>query len=131
MKVKIVQCNGASEFIGNNTDFGRFCRNKGIEIQQFSPDCLEENSVAKKGNETHWNIAQAMRFAACLPLKFWKFTERMASKLISLMVKEEQEIIPFEKLYEIKPSMNLIQTFGCYAFAHIPHNQYSKTDSKS
>ena len=33
VKVKIVQCNGASEFIGKNTDLGRFCKNKGIEIQ--------------------------------------------------------------------------------------------------
>ena len=47
------------------------------------------------------------------------------------MVKERQEITPFEKLYEIKPSMNLIWTFGCHAFAYIPCNQYSKTDPKS
>ena len=33
VKVKIVQCDGASEFIGKNTDLGRFCRNKEIEIQ--------------------------------------------------------------------------------------------------
>ena len=108
VKVKIVQCDDASEFIGKNTDLGRFCRNKGIEIQQFSLDCSEKNSVAEKENKTHWNIAQAMRLTACLPPKFWEFIERMASKLISLMVKEEQEITPFEKLYETKPSMNLI-----------------------
>ena len=33
VKVKIVQYDGTSEFIGKNTDLGRFCRNKGIEIQ--------------------------------------------------------------------------------------------------
>ena len=47
------------------------------------------------------------------------------------MVKEGQEITPFEKLYETKPSMNLIQTFGCHAFAHISCDQCSKTDLKS
>ena len=87
--------------------------------------------MAEKGNEIHWNTAQAMRLAACLPFKFWKFTERMASKLISLMVKEGQEITPFEKLYKTKPSMNLIQTFGCHAFIYISHDQCSKTDPKS
>ena len=108
MKVKIVQCDDTSEFIGKNTDLGRFCRNKGIEIQQFSPNCPEENGVAEKENKTHWNTAQAMKLAACLSSKFWEFTERMASKLISLMVKKGQEITPFEKLYETKSSMNLI-----------------------
>ena len=87
--------------------------------------------MAEKGNETCWNTAQAIRLTACLPPKFWEFAERMASKLISLMVKEEQEITPFEKLYETKPSMNLIQTFDCHAFAHIPCDQHSKTDLKS
>ena len=87
--------------------------------------------MAEKGNKTCWNTAQAMRLTACLPPKFWKFTERIASKLISLMIKEGQEITPFEKLYETKPSMNLIQTFGYHAFAHILCNQCSKTDLKS
>ena len=70
VKVKIVQCDGASEFIGKNTDLGRICRNKGIEIQWFSPNCPEKNSVAEKGNKTHWNTTQAMRLTACLFLKF-------------------------------------------------------------
>ena len=82
--------------------------------------------MAEKGKETRWNTAQAMRLAARLPPKFWEFAERMASKLISLMVKEGQEITPFEKLYETKPSMNLIRTFGCHAFAHIPRNNVLK-----
>ena len=131
VKVKIVQCDGASEFIGKNTDLGKFCRNKRIEIWQSSPDCPEKNGMAEKGNETCWNTAQAMRLTACLLSKFWKFVEKMASKLISLMVKEGQKITPFEKLYETKPSMNLIQTFGCHTFTHIPCNQCSKTDLKS
>ena len=87
--------------------------------------------MTEKGNETRWNTAQAMRLAAHLPPKFWEFAERMASKLISLIVKEGQEITPFEKLYEIKPSMNLIRTFGCHAFAYIPYDQHSKIDPKS
>ena len=83
--------------------------------------------MAKKGNKICWNTIQA----AHLPPKFWKFAKRMASKLISLMVKEEQKITSFEKLYETKSSMNLIWTFGYHAFAYIPHNQCSKTDLKS
>ena len=54
----------------------------------------------------------------CL-LIFWKFAERMASKVILMVVKQEQEILPYEKLYGVKPSMDLICVFGCYAFAHV------------
>ena len=57
VKVKIIQCNGASEFIGKNTDLGRYCTKKGIEIRKSSLSCFEENSVAEKANETCWNCA--------------------------------------------------------------------------
>ena len=48
--------------------------------------------MAKKENKTCWNTAQAMRLAACLSTKFWKFTERMGNKLIFLMVKENKKL---------------------------------------
>ena len=56
---------------------------------------------------------------AGLPANFWEFAERMAAKLISMTVKEGEKIIPFEKLYKRKPSMDLIRIFGCHAFTHV------------
>ena len=66
--------------------------------------------------------------AAELPTNFWEFAERMATKLISMTVKEGEKIISLEKLYERKPSMDLIRTFGCHAFTHVPQEMCSKTD---
>ena len=116
---KIIQCDGASEFIGKNTDLGRYCAKKGIEIRKFSPSYPEENSVAEKTNETCWNCAQAICLTAQLPPNFWKFAERMASKVILMVIKQRQEISLYEKLYGVKPSMDLICVFGCHAFAHV------------
>ena len=55
----------------------------------------------------------------------------MAAKLISMIVKEGEKIIPLEKLYERKPSMDLIRTFGCHAFTYISQEMHSKTDPVS
>ena len=45
-----------------------------------------------------------------------------------MTVKEGEKITPLEKLYERKPSLDLIRTFGCHAFAHISQEMCSKTD---
>ena len=42
-----------------------------------------------------------------------------------------QEISPYEKLYGVKPSMDLIHVFGCHAFAHVSVDSQLKTDAKS
>ena len=55
----------------------------------------------------------------------------MAAKLISITVKEDKKITSLEKLYERKPSMDLIKTFGCHAFTHISQEMRSKTDPVS
>ena len=55
----------------------------------------------------------------------------MASKVILMVVKQGQEISPYEKLYGVKPSMDLICVFGCHTFAHVPIDSQSKTDVKS
>ena len=45
-----------------------------------------------------------------------------------MTVKEGEKITPLEKLYERKPSMDLIRIFGCHAFTHISQEMRSKTD---
>ena len=45
VKVKILQCDGASEFIGQETSLGIYCRKKGIEIRHSSPCCPQENRI--------------------------------------------------------------------------------------
>ena len=52
VKVKILQCDGAFEFIEQKTSFSKYCCKKGIEIHHFSPCCPQENGVAERGNYT-------------------------------------------------------------------------------
>ena len=52
VKVKILQCDGASEFIGQETSLGIYCHKKGIEIHCSSPCCPQENGIAERGNYT-------------------------------------------------------------------------------
>ena len=52
VKVKILQCDGASEFIGQETSLSIYYHKKGIEIRCSSPCCLQENGVAERGNYT-------------------------------------------------------------------------------
>ena len=45
-----------------------------------------------------------------------------------MTVKEGEKITSFEKLYERKPSIDLIRTFSCHTFTHVPQEIHSKTD---
>ena len=45
-----------------------------------------------------------------------------------MIMKEGEKITPLEKLYERKPSMDLIRTFGCHVFTHVPQEMCFKTD---
>ena len=48
-----------------------------------------------------------------------------------MVVKQGQEILPYEKLYGVKPSMDLICVFEYHVFTHISVDSWSKTDAKS
>ena len=52
VKVKIIQCDGAQEFVGPTTKIGQYCTEKGIHIRFSSRDDSTENGVAECANET-------------------------------------------------------------------------------
>ena len=49
----------------------------------------------------------------------------------SYIVKEGEEISPFQKLYGCKPNIELICSFGCHAFVHIPRKNRTKLMPKA
>ena len=67
-----------------------------------------------------------IRIHAGLPEQFWDYAEKLASVVSSYIVKEGEEISPFQKLYGRKPNIELICHFGCHAFTHIPRKNRTK-----
>ena len=63
--------------------------------------------------------------------QFWNYVEKLASVVSSYIVKEGEEISPFQKLYGCKPNIELICPFGCYAFTHIPWKNRTKLMPKA
>ena len=49
-----------------------------------------------------------IRIHAGLPEQFWDYAEKLASVVSSYIVKEGEEISPFQKLYGRKPNIELI-----------------------
>ena len=60
VKVKIIQCDGAREFVSPAMKIGQYCAEKGIHIRFSSRDDSAENGVAERANETRWNTAQVI-----------------------------------------------------------------------
>ena len=52
VKVKIIQCDGAQEFVSPATKIRQYCTEKGIYIRFSSRDDFAENGVAEHANET-------------------------------------------------------------------------------
>ena len=70
VKVKIIQCNSAWEFISPATKIGQYCTEKRIHVRFSSKDDSAENGVAECANETRWNTAQVIQIHTELPEQF-------------------------------------------------------------
>ena len=52
VKIKIIQCNSAPEFVSPAMKIGQYCAEKGIHIRFFSRDDSAENGIVERTNET-------------------------------------------------------------------------------
>ena len=120
LKIKIIQCNGAKEFVEPGSSVKKLCVKLGIELCHSSPYTPEENSIAERMNHTWWETAKAMMFHSKLPDSFWGEAEHLMRIVLSYLVQKDKDKSGFEMLYQQKPDFSVIHTFGCHTFAHVP-----------
>src|SRR5258708_32547114 len=88
-------------------EFDNFLKSKRIKILQSVPHQPEQNGHAEWFNHTIMDKAQALRFTACLPQNWWKFTIIHAVHLYNRTpVQRLKWTTPYELLTGDLPSLD-------------------------
>uniref|UniRef100_A0AAV1UAI6 Integrase catalytic domain-containing protein n=1 Tax=Peronospora matthiolae TaxID=2874970 RepID=A0AAV1UAI6_9STRA len=129
-KVKFVRHDGAREFATNSLQL--FYEDEGIEQQTTVPYAHQTNGTAERAIRTIVTIGRSMLHHAKLDKCFWAEAAMTAiyvkNRLPSPKVVHK---IPFEIVYNSKPSVKHMRAFGCQTFILTPKEKRLKWDPKA
>jgi len=111
-KCKVIECDGAAEFVGPESKFELEASQRGIIIRPSMPHCPEQNHTPESTHDVRGGVTRTFRIAARMPKNFWAEASRFAAYCIAYTVKKGQTKTPFERLLKIKPSFKLCSLLG-------------------
>uniref|UniRef100_A0AAV1TLF5 Integrase catalytic domain-containing protein n=1 Tax=Peronospora matthiolae TaxID=2874970 RepID=A0AAV1TLF5_9STRA len=129
-KVKFVRHDGAREFATNSLQL--LYEDEGIEQQTTVPYAHQTNGTAERAIRTIVTIGHSMLHHAKLDKCFWAEAAMTAiyvkNRLPSPKVVKKT---PFEIVYNLKPSVKHMRTFGCQTYILTPKENRFKWDPKA
>ena len=69
--MKIIQCDGAGEFIGKHRKLSKFCKEKGIHLQWFACSEHKQNTITERYNRTSQEGIRSNLHSGRCPDFFW------------------------------------------------------------
>ncbi|CAH0476236.1 unnamed protein product [Peronospora belbahrii] len=128
-KVKFVRQDGAREFATNSLQ--DFYENEGIEQQTTVPYAHQTNGTAERAIRIV-TIGRSMRHHAKLDKLFWAEAAMTAIYVKNCLPSPKVvHKIPFEIVYNSKPSVKHMRVFGCQTFILTPKEKRLKWDPKT
>src|ERR1700737_484 len=127
-KIKIFHTDGGKEFTGIFDDY--FVQ-EGIKHDTTVPYSPESNRSAERQNRTLLTMIRPMMTTANLPRILWGETLATATYIRNrLPTRALDTMTPHEAWFGEKPQIKHLRTFGCVAYAHIPHEKTNKLDDR-
>lgn len=129
--VKRIICDNAKEFTEGKLK--NFCEDKGISLEPSPPYRPQLNGKAERANRTIMESAKAMLLHSKLPKNFWSYALRAAIFLQNRIISRTSAHgkTPYELIFQRKPKMKNVRTFGCIAYVHVPDAKRKKLQAKS
>ena len=92
----------------------------------------EQNSVAKRRNQTMVEIARSMLHEKRLSNEFCVEVVATSVHLLNISpTKAMRNMTPFEAWWKLKPNVSCLKIFGCVAYVLIAYGNCAKLDKKS
>ena len=130
VKIKILRSDNGGEYTSN--EFEMFLKKEGILHHKTVPKNPEQNGVSERYNRTIIEGIRSMLSGSKLPKEYWAEALSTAvytrNRCTSTIIGNKT---PYEILNGRKPNVKHLKVFGCTAFAHIPHDERQKLDSKA
>ena len=125
--VKVIRSDNGAEFLMSD-----FYLSRGIIHQTSCPETPQQNGRVERKHQHILNVARALLFQSNLPKPFWSYSVVHAVFLINRVPTPIlQNCSPYELLYESKPDLSTLKTFGGLCFASTLTASRTKFDHRS
>ncbi|KAE8711941.1 Detected protein of unknown function [Hibiscus syriacus] len=112
--------------------FSQYLRECRIRHQYTCANTPQNNGVAKRKNRHLAEICRSMLHAKNIPGRFWAETMRTAAFVINRLPQPRLEFVsPFEKLWNMKPTVSYFRVFDCVCYVFIPDHLQRKFNKKA
>lgn len=124
-----MRTNNGTEFI--NSELTDFLQNLGIIHQTSCPYTPQHNGVVERKQHL-LNVARALKFQSNVPIFLWGDCVLTVTHLINILpYPHNQNMSPYEILFQKKPSYSYLRNFGCLCYISNFHNDGDKIATKA
>ncbi|KAE8679378.1 hypothetical protein F3Y22_tig00111402pilonHSYRG01323 [Hibiscus syriacus] len=129
-KICCLRTDNGGEYRSN--EFSQYLRECRIRHQYTCANTPQQNGVAERKNRHLAEICQSMLHAKNVSGRFWAEAMRTAAFVINRLPQPRLGFVsPFEKLWNIKPTVSYFRVFGCVCYVFVPDHLWSKFDKKA
>jgi transposase InsO family protein len=120
--IKTLRSDSGGEYVSNS--FQKFLLDKGILHEKSYPTTRQQNDIAERKNR---HILDTVRTIRVVPSTFGDEVVRTSVFLINHQVSKSLENqSPYFLLYNRNPSYEMLHTFGCICYVHLPPSEHTK-----
>ncbi|KAE8676041.1 hypothetical protein F3Y22_tig00111634pilonHSYRG00007 [Hibiscus syriacus] len=115
-----------------SNEFSQYLRECRIRHQYTCANTPQQNGVAERKNWHLAEICRSMLHVKNVSGRFWAKAMRTAAFVINRLPQPRLGFVsPFEKLWNIKPTVSYFRVFGCVCYVFVPDHLRSKFDKKA
>ncbi|GMF43827.1 unnamed protein product [Phytophthora fragariaefolia] len=98
-----------------------YCAKEGYILQTTNGYSPQENGVVERANGVVLPRIRALQFATAMPVQLWgEALLHVADTFNKLPTQPPGMEPPHERLYGAAPDLNVLRTWGCFAWVYIP-----------
>lgn len=123
--IKILRTHSGGEYTSN--EFQTFLLEKYIFHEQSCPETLQQNEIVERKNKYIFDTMRILLLEAIVPPTFWDEAVCTSIFLINHQIsKRLQNQSPYFLLYNKHPNYDMLHTFDCICYVHIPSSEHTK-----
>ncbi|GKA56164.1 indole-3-acetic acid-amido synthetase GH3.17 [Tanacetum coccineum] len=128
--VRCLRTDNGGEYTSD--EFSNYLQETKVRHQFTCANTPQQNGVSERKNRHLAEICRSMLHAKNVPGQFWAEAMKTAAYVINRL--PQQRLIffsPFEKLWNIKPSVGYFRVFGCVCYVFVPAHLHRKMEKRA
>lgn len=129
-QIRCLRTDNGGEYTSD--EFFQYLKVSRIRRQFTCPNTPQQNGVAERKNRHLAEICRSMLHAKNVPPRFWAECMKTAVYVTNRLPQARLDFTsPYEKLWNVKPTVSHFKVFGCVCYVFVPDHLRSKFDKKA